>query len=311
MEKTPHTIYDAVHQLCVYNYSSLECFKTIHNLFYYIFSNISKYKRSELAKQWMDTMVSHTPSTDAHYAKLLYHWYHSIEKRDIIGYPTSILDNKTQDIVKLIHGHKHKIFIEIGSGDCQLARDITAMLHMKPVSVSIPHGHKSKRYKFDTCSQIHAITYDKHFIKRIRSFPEKVGAILFNHALHHFSSNEAIQRALQEAYFLLEKGGILVIRDHQSVNDMFIDLQHVVFEMKYSMELPMKEYEEHIKKYISSLKTHYFNVKIIKEWCKQIGFTYRSMLKNKSHIKDVCNQEVDISNTVYLCFQKQDKTRKI
>ena len=45
-----NSIYDAVQRLCVYNYSTLECFNTIHNLFNYIFSNISEYKRNELEK---------------------------------------------------------------------------------------------------------------------------------------------------------------------------------------------------------------------------------------------------------------------
>ena len=301
-------IYDAVQRLCVYNYSTLECFKTIHNLFYYLFSNISEYKRNELAKQWMDTMVVKTPSSDAHYAKLVYDWYHSIDKTDVVGYPTNIIDNKTQDIVDLIkpYARKNTVLIDIGSSDCQLAKDISGMLGMKPVSATIPHGHKTKKYQLDICKQIVTIPY-----KEVGMVQEKVGAILFNHSLHHFTSVAAIKSALHGAYRLLEKGGVLLIRDHDSENDMFIDLQHVVLEMKYSTELPMKEYQAHMKKYVASLKTHYFNVAMIKEWCKQIGFVHVKMMKKKTNIKDVCNADIDISNTVYLCFRKQMKTRRV
>jgi predicted SAM-dependent methyltransferase len=301
-------IYDAVQRLCVYNYSTLECFKTIHNLFYYLFSNISEYKRNELAKQWMDTMVVKTPSSDAHYAKLVYDWYHSIDKTDVVGYPTNIIDNKTQDIVDLIkpYARKNTVLIDIGSSDCQLAKDISGMLDMKPISVTIPHGHKTKKYQLDICKQIMTIPY-----KEVGMVQEKVGAILFNHSLHHFTSVASIKAALQQSYRLLEKGGVLLIRDHDSENDMFIDLQHVVLEMKYSTELPIQEYQAHMKKYVASLKTHYFNVAMMKEWCRQIGFTYRKVMKKKTNIKDVCNADIDISNTVYLCFRKQVKTRRV
>ena len=300
-------IYDAVQRLCVYNYSTLECFKTIHNLFYYLFSNISEYKRNELAKQWMDTMVVKKASPDSYYAELVYKWYHSIDKKDVVGYPTNIIDNKTQDIVDMIkpYARKNTVLIDIGSSDCQLAKDISGMLNMTPVSVTIPHGHKTKKYQLDICKQITTLPYrDMHV-------SGKVGAILFNHSLHHFKTSAAIQKALKDAYLLLEKGGVLLIRDHDSENDMFIDLQHVVLEMKYSTELPIKEYQAHMKKYVASLKTSYFNVAMMKEWCRQIGFTYMKVMKKKTNIKDVCNADIDISNTVYLCFRKQVKTRRV
>lgn len=311
MEKK-NSIYHTVHQLCLYNYSTLDCFKTIHNLFYYLFSNISEYKRNELAKQWMDTIVSTKPCPDSHYSKLIYDWYHSIEKKDVVGYPTTIIDNKTQDIVNLIQRYTHKgLLIDIGSSDCQLAKDVSSLLHMKPISVTVPYGHKTRKYQLDICKEIDKIQYDKHFVKRIRSFSEKVGVILFNHSLHHFGTQEAIQKALREAYSLLEKGGVLLIRDHDSDNDLFIDLQHVVLEMKYSSSLPFQEYQTTIQKYIHSFQSHYFNASVMKEWCKKIGFSYVSMLKKKTNIKDVCNADIDISNTVYLCFRKQAKTRRL
>ena len=300
-------IYDAVQRLCVYNYSTLECFKTIHNLFYYLFSNISEYKRNELAKQWMDTMVVKKASPDSYYAELVYKWYHSIDKKDVVGYPTNILDNKTQDIVDMIkpYARKNTVLIDIGSSDCQLAKDISGMLNMTAVSITIPNGHKTKKYQLDICKQITTLPYKDMHVSG------KVGAILFNHSLHHFKTAAAIQKALKDAYLLLEKGGVLLIRDHDSENDMFIDLQHVVLEMKYSTELPIQEYQAHMKKYVASLKTSYFNVARMKEWCRQIGFTYMKVMKKKTNIKDVCNADIDISNTVYLCFRKQMKTRRV
>jgi len=302
-----NSIYNALHRLCIYNYSTLECFKNIHNLFYYLFSNISEFKRNELAKQWMDTMVANKPFPDSHYATIVYEWYHSIEKKDIVGYPTNIIDNKTQDIVDLIkpYARKNTVLIDIGSSDCQLAKDISGLLDMKPISATIPHGHRTKKYQLDICKQIVTIPY-----KEVSFIKEKVGTILFNHSLHHFSSVEAIKTALKQAYLLLEKGGLLLIRDHDSKNDTFINLQHVVMEMKYSTEMPVREYQEHMKKYVGSLKTSYFNVVTMKEWCRQIGFTYMKVMKKKTNIKDVCNANIDISNTVYLCFRKQAKTRR-
>ena len=302
-----NSIYDALHRLCIYNYSTLECYKTIHNLFYYLFSNISKYKRNELAKQWMDTMVANRPFPDSHYAALVYDWYHSIDTKDVVGYPTNIIDNKTQDIVDLIqpYARKNTALIDVGSSDCQLAKDISVMLDMKPLSVAIPHGHKNK-YQLDICKQVVTVPY-----KEMSGIKEKVGVILFNHSLHHFTSVSAIKSALQQSYRLLEKGGLLLIRDHDSENYTFIDLQHVVLEMKYSTGMPVREYQTHMKRYIASLRTHYFNVTMMKEWCKQIGFTHVNMMKNKTNIKDVCNADLDISNTVYLCFRKQAKTRRV
>jgi SAM-dependent methyltransferase len=255
----------------------------------------------------MDTMVVKKASPDAHYAKLVYDWYHSIDKKDVVGYPTNIIDNKTQDIVDMIkpYARKNTVLIDIGSSDCQLAKDISGMLGMTPVSVTIPNGHKTKKYQLDICKQITTLPYrDMHV-------SGKVGAILFNHSLHHFRTATAIQKALKDAYLQLEKGGVLLIRDHDSENDMFIDLQHVVLEMKYSTELPMEEYQAHMKKYVASLKTSYFNVAMMKEWCRQIGFTYMKVMKKKTNIKDVCNADIDISNTVYLCFRKQAKTRRV
>jgi hypothetical protein len=52
-------------------------------------------------------------------------------------------------------------------------------------------------------------------------------------------------------------------------------------------------------------------VYLMKEWCKKIGFTYKTVLRKKTNIKDVCNADIDISNTVYLCFQKQARTRRV
>jgi SAM-dependent methyltransferase len=252
----------------------------------------------------MDTMVVKKASPDSYYAELVYKWYHSIDKKDIVGYPTNSIDNKTQDIVDMIkpYAHKNTVLIDIGSSDCQLAKDISDMLGMRPVSVTIPHGHTTRYH--DICKQITLPYRDMHV-------SGKVGAILFNHSLHHFRSASAIQKALKDAYLLLEKGGVLLIRDHDSENDMFINLQHVVMEMKSSTDLSLQEYKVHMKKYVASLKTSYFNVARMKEWCKQIGFTYMKVMKKKTNIKDVCNDDIDISNTVYLCFRKQMKTRRV
>jgi SAM-dependent methyltransferase len=182
----------------------------------------------------MDTIVSNKPSPDSHYSKLVYDWYHSIDKKDVVGYPTTIIDNKTQDIVTLIQRYTHKgLLIDIGSSDCQLAKDISSLLHMKPISVTIPHGHKTRKYQLEICQEIDKIKYDKCFVKQIRSFSEKVGVILFNHSLHHFGSKKAIQKALQEAYSLLEKGGVLLIRDHDSNNDDLYFLSLSEFEILY------------------------------------------------------------------------------
>jgi len=271
-----------------------------------VFSNISEYKRNELVKLWMDTMVSSKSFSDSYYSKLVYEWFHSIEKKDVVGYPT-ILDN-TQDIVDLIQRYKNKgLFVDIGSSNCQLAKDISNLLHMKPISVTIPHGHKTLQYQEICKDKIH---YDKHFIKNIRSLSEKVGVVFFNYSLHHFGKKESIQRILRESYGILEKGGILLIRDHDSSNDLFMDLQHIVLEMKHSNELSFSQYQTHIQEYIHSLQSHYFNVNNMKQWCKEIGFTYVSS-KKKTNMKDICNTEIDISNTVYLCFRKQASTRKI
>jgi len=295
-------IYHTLNQLCTYNYSTLECFKTIHPLFYYHFPNISEYKRNEIAKQWMDTIVTSRPVSNAHYCKLVYKWYHSIEKKDVVGYPATMIDRNIQNMVDFIkpYARKNTWLVDIGSYDCQLINDVSSMVGMKPVLVKLPHT----KYSLDICKQIDTIPYKQFDKIRAR-------ILLFNYSLHHFTSEEEIQHVLRQVYNLLEPGGIILIRDHDSTNDEFIDLQHVVLEMKFSNHLPLSEYQSHMKKYIGSLKTHYFNVESVKEWCKKIGFTYRKMVKQKTNIKDECNRDVDISNTVYVCFQKSSKTQRV
>ena len=315
-------IYNAVRLLCHYNYSTIECFKTIHNLFYYLFSNISEYKRNEIAKQWMDTILSSKGDKikrdipDSYYSKLLYEWYHSIDKKDVVGYPTTMIDSKIQDMVQLIkpnltNKHKDALLIDIGSTDCQMARDVSFLLGMVPISVSILHGHKTRKEQSEICKNIDLVKYEPHFAKMIRDkYSAKVQAILFNHSLHHYESMEAIQKALQQAYLLLEKGGVLIVRDHDSSNDVFINLQHIVLEMKYSKDMNLADFQKHMHEYTLAFQANYFNQKLIKQWCKKIGFVYKSNLKKQTNIKDVCNKEIDISNTMYLCFKKQSQTRR-
>lgn len=316
--KDNYFIYNALRILCNYSYSTIECFKTIHNLFYYLFSNISEYKRNELAKQWMDTLISSKGDKiikgvpDSVYSKFVYEWYRSIDKKDVVGYPTTMIDTKIQDMVQLIKQnlskHKNALMIDIGSTDCQIARDLSFLLEMVPISVFIPHGHTKEH---DICN-VDLIKYEKNFSKMIRSkYSEKVQVIIFNHSLHHFKSQEDIEAALKQAYLLLEKGGILLIIDHDSSNDVFINLQHIVLEMKNSKDMNVLDFQKHMHDYTLAFKSHYMNQKLIKQLCKNIGFSYKTFLKKQTNIKDVCNKEIDISSTMYLCFKKQSKTRRV
>jgi SAM-dependent methyltransferase len=321
--KDNYFIYNALRILCNYSYSTIECFKTIHNLFYYLFSNISEYKRNELAKQWMDTLILSKGDKitrgvpDSVYSKYIYEWYHSIDKKDVVGYPNTMIDTKIQDMVQLIkpnlsNKHKDALMIDIGSMDCQIARDLSFLLGMVPISVSIPYGHRTRKDQTDICKNIDLIKYEKKFAKMIRSkYSAKVQVIIFNHSLHHFESQEEIENALQQAYLLLEKGGILLIRDHDSSNDVFINLQHIVLEMKYSKDMELLDFQKHMHDYTLAFQSHYLNQKLIKQLCKNIGFSYKTFLKKQTNIKDVCNKEIDISSTMYLCFKKQSKTRRV
>ena len=91
-------IYNALLLLCDDNYSSMACFRTLHNLIYYIFNNISEHKRNELVRGWMDTLQKQT--VDEHYYKITFEWIKSITQKDHVGF--SSYASKAELISKVV-----------------------------------------------------------------------------------------------------------------------------------------------------------------------------------------------------------------
>jgi hypothetical protein len=124
------------------------------------------------------------------------------------------------------------------------------------------------------------------------------------------TKEEKIKAIIQDSYAKLPQNGILVIYDHNSDNDIWLNLMHIVLEIKF-FKSSLSDLKKHMKTYRSNFKTTYFNKSKIVGICKKVGFTFKKFIQKPSQTKDVCNKNHDLSNTMILCFKKQANTRRV
>ena len=107
---------------------------------------------------------------------------------------------------------------------------------------------------------------------------------MYNHSLHHFGSFENIYNSLKQSYKILQKGGILFIREHNNKsNDIDINLQHILLSLRYTYS------------------SHFFSNKFLIKICEEIGFTLIDCKKNAQ--LDYIDY-TDISRTYLFSFKK-------
>jgi hypothetical protein len=301
--KKNYYIYHALLLLCEDNYSSLSCFKTIHNLFYYLFSNISEHKRNEIIKLWMDTLQK-KKIDDEYYYKITYNWIKSITQKDHIGYAAyaSKADLISKIVKPFINGKGS--YVDYGAGDCKFAKDMGTLLNLKPYSIKVPNGHVVQTPQTALCQEIGMITTTDLKI------PKDTRVLVFNFALHHLDTIDVVKEKIQEAYAKLPINALMVIYDHNSDNDIWWNLMHILIEIK-SFKETLPELLKFMKNYTIRYRSSYFNQSNITKWCKKVGFSFKKHIQKPSQTTDVCDKTISLSNTMVLCFKKQLKSRRV
>jgi len=301
--KKNYYIYHALLLLCDENYSSMACFKTLHNLFFYLFSNLTENKRNEVVKMWMNT-VQKPPIDDAHYYKVTFNWIKSITQKDHVGYAAyaSKADLISKIVKPFINGKG--TYVDYGAGDCKFAKDMGTLLNLKPFSIKVPNGHVVQTPQTALCEEIGMITTTELKI------PKDTRVLVFNFALHHLDSVDIVKEKIQEAYAKLPLNALMVIYDHNSDNDIWLNLIHILIEIK-SFRGTLPELLVFMKELTGRYRSSYFDKENVTKWCKKVGFSFKKHIQKPSQTKDVCDKTTDLSNTMVLCFKKQLKSRRI
>lgn len=296
-------IYHSLLVLCDDNYSSMACFRTLHNLMYYLFNNISENKRNEVVKVWMDTLQKHQIDDDYYYT-ITYNWLKSVTQKDNIGY--SAYSSKADLISKIVKPFMAKkgTYVDFGAGDCKFSKDMGTLLGLKPYTIKMPNGHTVQTPQTALCEEIGMITTSDLKI------PKDTSVLVFNYCLHHFGTEEKIKAIIHDAYAKLPKNGLLVIYDHNSDNDIWLNLMHIILEIKF-FKSTLPDLKKHMKAYRTNFRATYFSKDKIITICKTIGFTFKKYIQKPSQTKDVCDKEIDLSSTMVVCFKKQSKTRRV
>ena len=295
-------IYNALLLLCDDNYSSMACFRTLHNLIFYLFNNISENKRNEIIRKWMDTLQKKT--ADDYYYKVTYEWIKSITQKDHIGY--SAYASKADLISKIVKPFMvgKGTYVDYGAGDCKFAKDMGTLLNLKPYAIKMPNGHVVQTPQITLCEEIGLITTTELKI------PKDTRVLVFNFVLHHLDSIEMVKEKIQEAYAKLPLNGVLVVYDHNSDNDIWLNLVHILIEIK-SFKGTLPELLKFMKNFVKTYRSSYFNKENITKWCKKVGFSFKKHIQKPSQTTDVCDKVTPLSNTMVLCFKKQLKSRRI
>jgi hypothetical protein len=300
--KKNYYIYHVLLILCDDNYSSLACFRTLHNLIFYLFSNIIENKRNEIVRKWMDTLQKKTD--DEYYYKITYNWIKSITQKDHIGYTAyaSKADLISKIVKPFINGKGS--YVDYGAGDCKFAKDMGTLLNLKPYSIKVPNGHVVQTPQTALCEEIGMITTTELKI------PKDTRVLVFNFALHHLDTIDIVKEKIQEAYAKLPVNALMVIYDHNSDNDIWLNLMHILIEIK-SFKGTLPELLKFMKVYITRYRSSFFNQNEVTKWCKKVGFSFKKHIQKPSQTTDVCDKTTPLSNTMVLCFKKQLKSRRI
>jgi ubiquinone/menaquinone biosynthesis C-methylase UbiE len=249
--------------------------------------------------------------------KNIYDWYTKIPKKDIIGFPTSneeYIKFKVETMSKIIKKKnldkiKNTLLFDIGAGDCTITKAFGDYNNMVSVGIDIKSDIDWGSAGKNTCDYIKHIYYkgndlDKVYKKKFND--KKIGLIMYNHSLHHFGSFENIYNSLKQSYKILQKGGILFIREHNNKsNDIDINLQHILLSLRYTIDHYSNwKYDQiwkYFKNFIYTYSSHFFSNKFLIKICEEIGFTLIDCKKNAQ--LDYIDY-TDISRTYLFSFKK-------
>lgn len=318
MDLLKHTIiynnYITVSFLKLFNDSD-KMYKYTYSLIRYSFTDISVNYCKVITKKLVKMINNYASDYDI--LQLVYNWYKNVPKKDIIGFPVSNEEYITtkvkfmNSVIKQenLENNKNNVLLDIGAGDCSITNAFGKYNNMIPVGIDIKSDIDWGSAGGNTCNKIKHIFYKGNDLKEVykKNFKtKKVGMIMYNHSLHHFGSFENIYSSLEQSYALLQKGGILLIREHNNKsNDIDINLQHIILSLRYTIDHYHKwDYEQiwiYFKNFIYTYSSHFFSKEFLINMCKKIGFKFIDAKKNKQ--LDYVDY-TDISKTYLYSFIK-------
>ena len=266
-----------------------------YKLIRYSFTDISINQCKIITKKLIKMINNY--ENDYNILQVLYNWYTTIQKKDIIGYPGSNEDyikykvKNMNDVIKKenLDKLKNTVLLDIGAGDCSITKIFGKCNNMIPVGIDIKSNIDWGSAGGNACNDIKHIFYNGNDLKKVyekKIKNKKLGLIMYNHSLHHFGSFENIYNSLKQSYELLPKGGILFIREHNNKsNDIDINLQHIVLSLRYTIDHYTNwNYEqlwEYLKNFIYTYSSHFFSKDFLIKICQKIGFKLINVKKNK------------------------------
>jgi len=287
----------------------------LYYLIRYCFRNISV-KQSHILTTLLYTMIENC-STDRDICIAIFTFYRKLRTTDFLDSPISKTDydkSKIADIEStitspLLQKHAGTYLVDVGSGDCSIVKLLADYSHMKPIGIDlqddIEWGKESTK-----CGDVTHILYDgSKLVKAVRDRvgSKKVGIVMYNHALHHFGSQENIKHSLEQAHHLLEKDGILFIREHDvsKTTDIDINFQHIFIHMRHVID-QHKEWDEndlweYMNHHMSTFSSHFFSKQSLIHLCESVGFTF---LNSKMKRGGPYVNYKEISTTTFFAFAK-------
>ncbi|RUR09329.1 bifunctional 2-polyprenyl-6-hydroxyphenol methylase/3-demethylubiquinol 3-O-methyltransferase UbiG [Legionella sp. km772] len=189
------------------------------------------------------------------------------------------LDKKAENLVKLIHAINPEVkksqsikLLDVGCGDCQLTVRVSQKLGAKPTGVdlkgpaedgSLWSGEAGLVNKLDN----EIVYYDGlnliGFLKeKTENYSQLFDVVMLNHALHHYPGRKSQIEGLQQAMALLKEGGVMLLSEHATVlDDEFIELQHVLFDLKAKVLSSSRSKKSDLMALCQAEVAHYENEK--------------------------------------------------
>lgn len=289
----------------------------LYYLVRYCFPDISLKKSHELAIILLDAIEN--SHTDHEICDLIYDYCKSLGTKNRIGYPISheeYLKMKISEIEQIItpsllEKQKHRVILDIGSGDCSITSMFGSHAKMTPVGVDVKDEMDWSSGKGSLCDKLTHIYYDgTNLVKAVRNEigDTKIGIIMYNHSLHHFGNFENIKRSLKQAHTLLSSDGVLFVREHDKsqANDIDINLQHIFISMRYRIDQHNQTKDDlwnYMKYYIKTYTSHFFSKTWFIQLCKSIGF--KLLKTDKKQVTMPYKNYREISKTTFYSFTKK------
>jgi len=217
-----------------------------------------------------------------------------------------IEETLTPALLKMKRG---TLLLDVGSGDCSLVKLVADARNMQPVGVDLKDDIEWGKGS-SMCKQITHILYNgRDLAKAVRAKvgTKQVGLIMYNHALHHFGSPDAIKHSLQEAYKLLPKTGLLFLREHDvsQTTDIDINLQHIFIHMRHVIDQhKMWDADDlwaYMNHHMRTFSAHFFTKDSLLRLVKSIGFR---LIKVQSKVPMPYANYREISTTTFFAFEK-------